>query len=203
MPFDRLSFTGDCRVALEPRTSWVSGCALSATAGRVLVVGSAGGGPKHPDWYHNLVANPQVTVETGIFTYEAVALVLRDAERDEIFARLVEQIPVGANTNPRPPEPSPWSRSPPQPAGRRLPARSPGPCSRSTKPNCSQCYDPTARAATASSGGPGGRTPSSGANLALRKTSVGIRCRASSLRHGLSTCQLAHQNVAAQSRTLS
>jgi deazaflavin-dependent oxidoreductase (nitroreductase family) len=93
LPFDRLSFPGDCRVGLEPRTSWVSGCALSATAGRVLVVGSAGGGPKHPDWYHNLVANPQVTVETGIFTYEAVALVLRDAERDEIFARLVEADP--------------------------------------------------------------------------------------------------------------
>ena len=57
---------------------------------RVLVVGSAGGGPKHPDWYHNLVADPAVTVETGLFTYPATAVVLRDAERDEIFARLVE-----------------------------------------------------------------------------------------------------------------
>ena len=57
---------------------------------RVLVVGSAGGGPKHPDWYHNLVANPEVTVETGLFTYPAKAVVLRDAERDEVFARLVE-----------------------------------------------------------------------------------------------------------------
>jgi deazaflavin-dependent oxidoreductase (nitroreductase family) len=63
------------------------------TGGRVLVVGSAGGGPKHPDWYHNLVANPRVTVETGVFTYEADAAVLRDAERDEIFARLVEADP--------------------------------------------------------------------------------------------------------------
>jgi deazaflavin-dependent oxidoreductase (nitroreductase family) len=57
---------------------------------RVLVVGSAGGGPKHPDWYHNLVANPEVTVETGLFTYPATAVVLRDAQRDEVFARLVE-----------------------------------------------------------------------------------------------------------------
>ncbi|TCO47720.1 deazaflavin-dependent oxidoreductase (nitroreductase family) [Kribbella antiqua] len=60
---------------------------------RVLVVGSAGGGPKHPDWYHNLVANPEVTVETGLFTYQATAVVLRDAERDDIFARLVEAEP--------------------------------------------------------------------------------------------------------------
>ncbi|GAA1617589.1 nitroreductase/quinone reductase family protein [Kribbella alba] len=63
------------------------------TAGRVLVVGSAGGGPKHPDWYYNLLANPGVTVETGLFTYEATALVLRDAERDEIFTRLAEVDP--------------------------------------------------------------------------------------------------------------
>ena len=60
---------------------------------RVLVVGSAGGAPKHPDWYHNLVANPEVSVETGLFTYPATAVVLRDAERDEVFARLVEANP--------------------------------------------------------------------------------------------------------------
>jgi deazaflavin-dependent oxidoreductase (nitroreductase family) len=63
------------------------------TADRVLVVGSAGGGPKHPDWYHNLLANPRATVETGVFTYEADALVLRDAERDDTFARLAEADP--------------------------------------------------------------------------------------------------------------
>lgn len=60
------------------------------TADRVLVVGSAGGGPKHPDWYHNLRANPRVTIETGAFTYDAEASALQGAERDETFARLVE-----------------------------------------------------------------------------------------------------------------
>ncbi|MGZ0149395.1 nitroreductase/quinone reductase family protein [Kribbella sp. WER1] len=57
---------------------------------RVLVVGSAGGSPKHPSWYHNLLANPQVDVDTGLFSYPATAVVLRGAERDEVFARLVE-----------------------------------------------------------------------------------------------------------------
>lgn len=57
---------------------------------RTLVVGSAGGSPKHPDWYHNVVANRGVTIETGLFSYPATAVVLRDAERDEVFARLVE-----------------------------------------------------------------------------------------------------------------
>lgn len=63
------------------------------TSDRVLVVGSAGGGPKHPGWYHNLLANPECTVETGLFTYTAEALVLRDAERDKTFARLAEADP--------------------------------------------------------------------------------------------------------------
>jgi deazaflavin-dependent oxidoreductase (nitroreductase family) len=60
---------------------------------RVLVVGSAGGRPRHPAWYHNLLAKPDVTVDVGIFTYPATAVVLRGAERDEVFARLVEADP--------------------------------------------------------------------------------------------------------------
>ena len=31
--------------------------------GRLLVVASNAGAPKHPDWYRNLVADPRVTVE--------------------------------------------------------------------------------------------------------------------------------------------
>ncbi|MFE6173031.1 nitroreductase/quinone reductase family protein [Streptomyces sp. NPDC056464] len=57
---------------------------------RVLVIASAAGAPTHPAWFHNLVANPQVTVEDGTFTYEARAVVLQDEERDRAFARAVE-----------------------------------------------------------------------------------------------------------------
>jgi deazaflavin-dependent oxidoreductase (nitroreductase family) len=57
---------------------------------RVLVIASAGGSPRHPDWYRNILANPQVTVESGAFTYEARAVVLEGEERDRSFARAVE-----------------------------------------------------------------------------------------------------------------
>lgn len=57
---------------------------------RVLVIASAGGSPRHPDWYRNVLANPQVTVESGAFTYEARAVVLEGEERDRSFARAVE-----------------------------------------------------------------------------------------------------------------
>lgn len=60
---------------------------------RVLVIASAGGSPRHPDWYRNLLAHPQVTVESGVFTYEARAVVLAGEERDGAFARAVEADP--------------------------------------------------------------------------------------------------------------
>jgi deazaflavin-dependent oxidoreductase (nitroreductase family) len=58
-----------------------------------LVIGSAGGSPRHPAWFHNLVANPQVTVEDGVFLTDAVAAVLQGADRDHAFARAVETDP--------------------------------------------------------------------------------------------------------------
>lgn len=57
---------------------------------RLVIIGSAGGGPKHPDWYHNIRANPHVTVEDGLFTHEAEAVILDGEEREQIFARAVE-----------------------------------------------------------------------------------------------------------------
>ncbi|MER6051801.1 nitroreductase/quinone reductase family protein [Streptomyces sp. NPDC001793] len=60
---------------------------------RILVIASAGGAPHHPAWFHNLVAHPRVTVETGPLAYEAEATVLTGAERDEVFARAVEADP--------------------------------------------------------------------------------------------------------------
>jgi len=55
-------------------------------AGRVYVFASKGGAHTHPDWYHNLVAHPEVTVERGSETYQAVARPLDDSERERIYA---------------------------------------------------------------------------------------------------------------------
>lgn len=62
-------------------------------ATRSLVIASAAGAPHHPAWFHNLVANPRATVETGTFVFEADAVVLVDADRDRAFARAVEADP--------------------------------------------------------------------------------------------------------------
>jgi deazaflavin-dependent oxidoreductase (nitroreductase family) len=60
---------------------------------RVVVFASKGGAPTNPDWYHNLLANPHVTVEVGTDSYEADAKVLTGEERDRLYARQAEAYP--------------------------------------------------------------------------------------------------------------
>jgi len=60
---------------------------------RLLVVASAAAAPKHPAWYHNVLADPRVTVETGAKPYQATAVVLTGEERDRIFAEICERYP--------------------------------------------------------------------------------------------------------------
>ena len=55
--------------------------------GTCVVFASIGGAPKNPGWYHNVVANPRVTVELPGDTYEAEAIVATGAQRDELYAR--------------------------------------------------------------------------------------------------------------------
>jgi deazaflavin-dependent oxidoreductase (nitroreductase family) len=57
------------------------------------IVASAAGAPKHPAWFHNLVAHPEVTVEVGTDTYEATAAPVEPAERDRLYALIAERMP--------------------------------------------------------------------------------------------------------------
>ena len=54
---------------------------------RVFVFASKGGAPQNPDWYHNVMASPSVTVEIGSDTISATATEVTGSERDEIYAR--------------------------------------------------------------------------------------------------------------------
>ncbi|WP_020580118.1 nitroreductase family deazaflavin-dependent oxidoreductase [Actinopolymorpha alba] len=56
---------------------------------RSYVFGSNGGGPAHPSWYHNLLADPKATVEVGEETFAVTATTITGTERDEIYARQV------------------------------------------------------------------------------------------------------------------
>ncbi len=51
----------------------------------MYVFGSKGGAPENPDWYYNLKANPDVTLEVGTETFDATAEVITGPERDRIY----------------------------------------------------------------------------------------------------------------------
>ncbi|GAB7037204.1 MULTISPECIES: nitroreductase/quinone reductase family protein [Catenuloplanes] len=96
----RIALFGDARLLLLTTTGARTGRPHTTPLGylpddefRLLVVASAGGADRHPAWYHNLRADPKVTVEDGIFTYPAVAEVITGAERERLFARIVEAQP--------------------------------------------------------------------------------------------------------------
>ena len=52
---------------------------------RLVIIASKGGAPSHPDWYHNLVANPVVKVEYGTESFQAKAAVASEPERTRLY----------------------------------------------------------------------------------------------------------------------
>jgi deazaflavin-dependent oxidoreductase (nitroreductase family) len=64
---------------------------------RLLVIASNAGAPVHPDWYRNLVAYPEVTVEVGNEIFEAIAIVTEGTERQRLWTRVVELYPFFAD----------------------------------------------------------------------------------------------------------
>jgi deazaflavin-dependent oxidoreductase (nitroreductase family) len=64
--------------------------------GELLVIASNAGATRHPDWFANLVAHPEVTVEKGSERYQARADVPHGAERDRWWAVVTQRYPFFA-----------------------------------------------------------------------------------------------------------
>lgn len=60
---------------------------------RFVVFASDQGAPRHPDWFHNVVARPSVQVEVGDEILPATATVAEEPERSELFARQAAALP--------------------------------------------------------------------------------------------------------------
>lgn len=73
--------------------SRVSPVTYLAEGDRLYVFASKAGAPTNPDWYHNLVANPEATVEVGTGSFPVRATVLAGDQRDDVFRRQVELQP--------------------------------------------------------------------------------------------------------------
>ena len=62
-----------------------------------IAVASKGGAPKNPQWYYNLLAHPEVTVENGWETFLAKARLLNGEEREQAFEKAVSVFPPYAD----------------------------------------------------------------------------------------------------------
>ncbi len=71
----------------------VNPLAYQADGDRFAVFGSKGGAPTNPDWYHNLLANPEATIEVGTETISVRARVAEGEERERIWNRQKELMP--------------------------------------------------------------------------------------------------------------
>lgn len=57
------------------------------------IFASKGGAPVNPEWYHNIVAAGEATVEVGNSTYPATVTEVTGDERDRIYAEQVKRMP--------------------------------------------------------------------------------------------------------------
>jgi deazaflavin-dependent oxidoreductase (nitroreductase family) len=68
--------------------------AFHRDGGRYIVIASMGGAPKHPAWYHNLLANPEAELEVGNEKFRVHATpVAAGPERDRLYAQQAKMMP--------------------------------------------------------------------------------------------------------------
>jgi len=70
---------------------------------RLVVVGSYAGEDRHPAWWLNLLADPRAEVQIGAKRYPVTARKLEGADRDRMWARVVETDPSYAEYQRRTP----------------------------------------------------------------------------------------------------
>lgn len=73
--------------------SYTSPLVYSSDGDRYVIIASKGGAPNHPDWYHNLVKNPVVTVEIGTEKFQVRAKTTSGAERERLFDAQAKMMP--------------------------------------------------------------------------------------------------------------
>ena len=59
--------------------------------------GPKGGAPTSPDWYHNIVANPEVTIELGREKFQARATIATGEERQRLYDAQAAIMPAFAD----------------------------------------------------------------------------------------------------------
>ncbi|HZJ29614.1 MAG TPA: nitroreductase family deazaflavin-dependent oxidoreductase [Solirubrobacterales bacterium] len=77
-------------VGAKSGTARTTPLVYTADGDDLILVASKGGFPRNPAWYHNLVANPETTVQVGAERRRVRARVAGDAEYPDLWAKAVK-----------------------------------------------------------------------------------------------------------------
>jgi deazaflavin-dependent oxidoreductase (nitroreductase family) len=80
-------------VGAKSGTPRVNPLMYQADDGRYVIFASKGGAPSNPDWFYNLKANPNTSVELGTEEIGVLAEEATGEERDRLFTRQKELAP--------------------------------------------------------------------------------------------------------------
>jgi deazaflavin-dependent oxidoreductase (nitroreductase family) len=80
-------------VGARTGTNRINPLAYDRDGDRYVIFASKAGAPTNPDWYHNLKAHPDVSVEVGTDTIGVVATEATGDERDRLFRHQAERSP--------------------------------------------------------------------------------------------------------------
>jgi deazaflavin-dependent oxidoreductase (nitroreductase family) len=80
-------------IGAKTKQEHVNPVAYVTDGDRLVIIASKGGAPTHPDWYFNLLANPEATVEVGTQTFRVRAAVADEPERSRLYEKMTEMIP--------------------------------------------------------------------------------------------------------------
>jgi deazaflavin-dependent oxidoreductase (nitroreductase family) len=89
--FDVLLLTTTGAKSGQPRVTPLSYFTIDD---KMIVAGSKAGADTHPDWVHNLRANPAAHIEVGADAFNVIARELPSAERDDAYPKIVARYPV-------------------------------------------------------------------------------------------------------------
>jgi deazaflavin-dependent oxidoreductase (nitroreductase family) len=92
-PFEGMTLLLLHHTGAKSGQSRVNPLAYQADDGRYVIFASKAGATTNPDWYHNLKANPNVEIEVGTDTIDAVASEASGEERERLYRTQVERVP--------------------------------------------------------------------------------------------------------------
>ena len=75
----------------QPR---ISPLVYSRDGDNYVIIASFAGAPKHPAWFHNLMAHPETQIEVGTETIAVRARRVEGGERQRLFNAQAEMMPV-------------------------------------------------------------------------------------------------------------